>query len=363
MRMARWETTATPTHAAIVGNHEFRFAVVPMMYDGEIAYLQSGVQAGLVEESVSSLRNLLLLMVPIVLILCVGGGYLLAGRALQPIELVTSGLDAIGPTNLSSRLTVPPVSDEVARLTEVINALLERLERASATERRFASDAAHELRTPLAVLRTGLEVALARERTPEENRAARGAAHREALSLCRIADELLMLSRLNGEVLVDRHRLNLRALLSEIAATVGPLAQARELKLKVDAPEDVFVNGNEGHLRRLIVNLLDNALKFTPAGGSIEVGLKSDATRAILRVADSGEGIHPAELPHIFDRFFRGAGSPGEGSGLGLSLCREIARAHGGDIAAANLPTGGTAFVVTLARYVEDPNKATTPLR
>ncbi len=354
---------ALPTHPAIVSNDAVRFAVVPMMYDGDIAYLQSGVQAALVQASVDSLRNLLLLMVPIVLLLCVGGGYLLAGRALRPIESVTAELDAIGPTNLSSRLTVPPVADEVARLTAEINSLLERLERASATERRFASDAAHELRTPLAVLRTGLEVALARERTAAENRAALGAAHREALSLCRIADELLMLSRLNGEVMVDRHKLNLRALLSEIAATVGPLAQAREIKLTVSAPEDVFVNGNEGHLRRLIVNLLDNALKFTPAGGSIDVGLKSDANRAILRVADTGEGIHPAELPHIFDRFFRGAGSPGEGSGLGLSLCREIARAHGGEIAAANLPSGGCAFVVTIALYREDPNRATAPLR
>src|SRR5271163_3185348 len=102
--------TALPTHPAIVGNHEFRFAVVPMMYDGEIAYLQSGVQAGLVEESVSSLRNLLLLMVPIVLLLCVGGGYLLAKRALLPIESVSAELEAIGPTNLSSRLTMPPVA-------------------------------------------------------------------------------------------------------------------------------------------------------------------------------------------------------------------------------------------------------------
>jgi len=354
---------ALPTHPAIIASPAFRFAVVPMLYNGEIAYLQSGVQAGLVDESVDSLRNLLLLMLPIVLILCVGGGYLLAGRALRPIESVTEELDAIGPTNLSSRLTVPPVADEVARLTTEINSLLERLERASATERRFASDAAHELRTPLSVLRTGLEVALARDRSADENRAALGAAHREALSLCRIADELLMLSRLNGEVMVDRRRLNLRALLGEIAGTVGPLAQAREIKLTVTAPEDVFVNGNEGHLRRLIINLLDNALKFTPAGGSIDVGLKSDANRAIIRVADTGEGIHPAELPHIFDRFFRGAGSAGEGSGLGLSLCREIARAHGGEIAAANLPSGGSAFVVTLELYKEDPNKATAPLR
>src|SRR5208282_2340926 len=151
-----------------------------------------------------SLRNLLLLMLPIVLLLCVGGGYLLAGRALRPIESVTAELDAIGPANLSSRLEVPPVADEVARLTAVINALLERLERASATERRFASDAAHELRTPLAVLRTGLEVALARDRTAEQNRAALAAAHREVLSLCKISDELLILSRLNGEVMVDR---------------------------------------------------------------------------------------------------------------------------------------------------------------
>jgi two-component system OmpR family sensor kinase len=352
-----------PTHPAITVSGGSRFAVVPMMYNGDLAYLQSGVQGRLVEESIAGLRNLLLLMVPVVLVLCVGGGYILAGRALRPIESVTAELDAIGPTNLSSRLTAPPVNDEVARLSAVINALLERLERASATERRFASDAAHELRTPLTVLRTGLEVALARDRTAQENRAALGEAHREALSLCRIADELLMLSRLNGEVMVDRHKLNLRALIGEIAATVGPLAQARHIKLTVNAPEDASVNGNEGHLRRLIVNLLDNALKFTPEGGSIDVGLKTDTNRAIIRVADTGQGIHPAELPHIFDRFYRGAGSPGEGSGLGLSLCREIARAHGGDIAAANLPHGGCAFVVTLALFHDDPHKATVPLR
>src|SRR5258708_26893443 len=131
----------------------------------------------------------------------VGGGYLLGGRGLRPIESVSAELEAVGPTNLSSRLTVPPVADEVARLTAEINSLLERLERASATERRFASDAAHELRTPLAVLRTGLEGALARDRSAEENRSSLGAAHREARSLCRIADELLMLSRVNGEVL------------------------------------------------------------------------------------------------------------------------------------------------------------------
>ena len=337
-----------PPRAMIVSNSPFRFAVVPLLLAGEPAYLQSGLNAHLIQESVANLRNSLLLMVPVVLVLCVAGGYWLAGRALRPIESVTAELNEIQPTNLRSRLPVPPVADEVARLTAVINALLERLERASVTERRFASDAAHELRTPLAVLRTGLEVTLARDRSSDENHAALVAAHREVLSLCRIADELLMLARLNGEVSVERSRLNLRELVVEIASTVEPLAQAREIQLRVNADHDVFVEGNAGHLRRLVINLLDNALKFTPINGSIEARLTMESNRVILRVADSGPGIDAAEMPFIFDRFFRGATAPGEGSGLGLSLCREIARLHGGDITAANRPSGGSVFVVTL---------------
>jgi two-component system OmpR family sensor kinase len=337
-----------PPRAMIVSNSPFRFAVVPLLLAGEPAYLQSGLNAHLIQESVANLRNSLLLMVPVVLVLCVAGGYWLAGRALRPIESVTAELNEIQPTNLRSRLPVPPVADEVARLTAVINALLERLERASVTERRFASDAAHELRTPLAVLRTGLEVTLARDRSSDENHAALVAAHREVLSLCRIADELLMLARLNGEVSVERSRLNLRELVVEIASTVEPLAQAREIQLRVAADQDVFVEGNAGHLRRLVINLLDNALKFTPVNGSIEARLTMESNRVILRVADSGPGIDAAEMPFIFDRFFRGATAPGEGSGLGLSLCREIARLHGGDITAANRPSGGSVFVVTL---------------
>jgi signal transduction histidine kinase len=351
-----------PHRAMIVNNGVYRFALVPLLLAGSPAYLESGVNAHLMQKSITSLRNSLLLMVPVVLLLCVAGGYWLAGRALRPIEDVTAELDAIQPTDLGSRLPVPRVPDEVGRLTSVINSLLERLERASVTERRFASDAAHELRTPLAVLRTGLEVTLARDRSADDNRAALTSALREVLSLCKISDELLMLARLNGEVSVERARLNLRALIVEIASTVDPLAQARGIQLSVSAARDVFVEGSAGHLRRLVINLLDNALKFTPQNGSIEVRLTMGPDRAIVRVADTGPGIDPADMPFIFDRFFRGTSSPGEGSGLGLSLCREIARIHGGDIAAANRSTGGCEFVVTLPLFRSE-NRLTTPLR
>ena len=124
----------------------------------------------------------------------------------------------------------------------------------------------------------------------------------------------------------------------------------------------IFVEGNAGHLRRLVINLLDNALKFTPVNGSIEARLTMESDRVILRVADSGPGIDAAEMPFIFDRFFRGASAPGEGSGLGLSLCREIARLHGGDIAVANRPAGGCEFVVTIPLARIDSKRATAAI-
>ena len=238
--------------------------------------------------------------------------------------------------------------DEIGRLVEVINALLDRLERASATERRFASDAAHELRTPLAVLRSGLEVALARDRSPEQNRAALENAHREVVTLCRIAEELLMLARLNGEAIIDRKPIDLNELVDEVAAAVEPLAASKNIALHTDAGTAITIDGSATHLRRLVINLVDNALKFTPAGGCIEMHLGREDGRATLRVADTGPGIDPAELPMIFERFFRGAHANGEGSGLGLSLCREIARLHGGQISASNRAGGGSEFVVTL---------------
>ena len=329
-------------------NGDFSFAIKPLMFSGEPALLMDGADVTPIRESIGRLRDALLLVVPILLILCVAGGYLLAGRALAPVAALGAALAAIQPHDLNRRLPAPEAYDEIGRLTDVINALLDRLEGASVTERRFASDAAHELRTPLAVLRTGLDVALARERSGSENRAALENAHREVIGLCKIAEELLMLARLNGEVAIERKPVDLRALVAEVTATVEPLATAKNIDLRTADMSSAIIDGSAAHLRRLVINLIDNALKFTPAGGRIEIGLASIDGRAILRVSDSGPGMDPGELPLVFERFFRGAHAGGEGSGLGLSLCREIARYHGGQIAAANRPGGGAVFVVKL---------------
>jgi len=340
----------------------FRFAVIPLTFQGAPAVLQDGVDVTPVRDSIRRLRRALLLTVPLVLALCVGGGYLLAGRALAPIAAVGRSLAAIEPTDLHGRLPTPAVRDEVARLIEVINALLDRLERASATERRFASDAAHELRTPLAVLRSGLEVALARDRSPAESQAALSNAHQEVVGLCKIAEELLMLARLNGEVSIDRKPVDLGEVVNEVVGAVEPLAGSRNIALRA-AVAPAAVDGSVTHLRRLVINLVDNALKFTPPGGRVDLSLSVEEGKATLHVLDTGGGIEPGELPLIFDRFFRGAHANGEGSGLGLSLCREIARLHGGQISASNREGGGSDFRVTLplARPLGPGKEARSP--
>lgn len=326
----------------------FRFAVMPFTLAGRSVYLEDGADAINVRKSIKRLRDILIPIVPLLLAMCVAGGYWLAGRALVPITSLTAALAEMGPRNLGHRLPVASVRDEVARLTTVVNALLERLESASLAERRFASDAAHELRTPLTVLRTGLEVALGRERTPEENREALNAALQEVLELCKMADELLALARLDGDASVRRMPLNLRDIVDEVIAAVAPLAQAKNLTLRVINETDAPVEGSPIHLRRLLINLLDNALKFTPEHGVVSVSLEKNRERAELRVSDSGPGIAPTDLPFVFERFYRGAAAEGDGSGLGLSLCKEIVRLHSGEIIARNNPPGGSEFVVAL---------------
>jgi signal transduction histidine kinase len=327
---------------------ELRFAIVPFQFAGASALLEDGVDTGTIRRSIARLRGSLLLILPLILIAAVSGGYLIAGRALVPIIALAGELSRIDPRDLSRRLNLGQINDEVARLTRAINALLERIERATNTERRFAADAAHELRTPLAVLRTGLEVALAHERTPAAYTETLASALAEVVALCTMADQLLTLARLDQEAALERESVDLGALTRELVGAVEPLVQAKQLTLASDTTGAVAVDGNPIHLKRLVVNLIDNAIKFTPAHGHVEIGVAALDRHAILRIADSGPGIPAADLPLIFDRFFRGKARDESGNGLGLSLCREIVRLHGGAITAANRIGGGCEFVVTL---------------
>ena len=298
--------------------------------------------------TIAHLRNALLLVIPIILALCVAGGYWMAGWALAPVNEVTDALARIGPRDLRQRLPLPRVHDEAGQLIAAINQLLERLELASAAQQRFVSEAAHELRTPLAVLRSGLEVTLQRPRGVEESRAALEQAMGEVERLCAIAEDLLALARLDAEAAVERAPVDLREITAEASAMAQALAETRHQEFTVDAHKRIVVHGSAGDLRRVVLNLLDNAVKFTPERGKIEIGVTTNGSSALISVRDSGPGIDPRDIDQIFDPFYRSRSANGAGSGLGLALSREIVRRHGGVIQAANRAAGGFEVQVRL---------------
>lgn len=336
-------------------DRRFRYALVPFVLSGEPAYIADGVEVTNVREPIARLRISLLLMLPIFLLISVSAGYWLAGRALLPLLQMSDGLAAIESRELNRRLSVPSRDVEVMQLVAAINALLERIERATEAERRFVADAAHELRTPLTLMRSGIEVALNRSRSSAAYAEALETALQHVIALGAMADEMLTLARLDQERALATEPIDWSALIKDVITSIEPLVQAKELKLDLKLSGQTTIEGNRNHLRRLLNNLVANAIEFTPEHGHISISLHANEHRAVLTIADSGPGIAETDLPFIFDRFFRGRGRPEAGSGLGLSLCREIVRLHGGDLTATNRAAGGAKFCVVLPLRIPQP--------
>jgi signal transduction histidine kinase len=326
----------------------YRYAIAPFRFNGSPALLEDGADAAPVRRTIARLREALMLAIPIIFVLSAAGGYWMAAWALAPLNEITAALARIGPRDLRNRLPLPGADDEARRLIAAINHLLERLELASAAQQRFVSEAAHELRTPLAVLRSGLEVTLQRPRRVEESRAALEQAMGEVERLCAIAEDLLALARLDAEPSITRSPVDLGEIAAEASAMARTLAEARHQEFTVETASGIVVHGSAADLRRVLLNLLDNAVKFTPERGHIELKAAARDSMALVEVRDSGSGIEPCDLAHIFDPFYRSRSANASGSGLGLALCSEIVRRHGGTIEASNGQRGGCEIRIQL---------------
>jgi signal transduction histidine kinase len=312
-----------------------------------------GASAAAALHAKQRLTSLLLIGIPATLVLLATSLWWLIGHALRPLENASRRLDQIAADNLAVRVPIDNPDDEVGRMVTVLNRMLDRLERAVSELQRFTADAAHELRTPVTVLRAGLEVALGRERSATEYRAALTEALASAESLARLADDLLTLARLDAAAAPRAVELvDLSEVLHELADASAERAAQHQVALNVSAPSGLWVAGNAGDLYRLFNNLIDNALRHgtnsTP--GEITLSAQQEAERIHVSVADTGPGIVPQDLNNIFDRFCRGQTSrtAATGTGLGLSIAQEIARTHGGQIAAANREGGGCVVSVSL---------------
>jgi two-component system heavy metal sensor histidine kinase CusS len=297
-------------------------------------------------------RTVLLTAVPIVLLLSGGLGYILARKALTPMERLRRSTKEITAERLDRRLPVINPHDELGRLTETFNAMIGRLERSFAEIRRFTADASHELRTPLTAIRTEVEVALAKPLNLAEHHQLLGSILEECSRLTRLTEQLLALAREDARAAHQAlEPVDLAALVRDVAETMRPLAEAKELRLRVEVNGVAWVSGNVARLREVFFNLLDNGIKYTPKGGEVEVRIVHSGPEAIVTVRDTGIGIPAEHVPHVFDRFYRvdKARSQAEGgTGLGLSIAQSTIVAHGGRIELTSTPGQGTTCTVGL---------------
>jgi len=292
--------------------------------------------------------------VPVLLLLATAGGYLLARKSLGPVAVMTERAARIGAENLHERLPVARPTDELGRLAVVLNELLGRVAAAFEQQRQLIADASHELRTPVAILSSEAELALSRERSPDELRLALVAVLEEARRLHRVVEDLFLLARANaGERLLVIEELYVDDLAADCVQATYALAARKHVALDFEGERDLPFRGDESLLRRVLLNLLDNAIKYTPSGGAVHVRTARVAGGYTVSVSDTGIGVPAEARQRLFDRFYRAsrareAGGTMQGAGLGLAIARWIAEAHAGRLELAATGEGGSTFILTL---------------
>jgi len=346
---------------ARVEDELLRLYTAPVVRGQElVGFVQVGFSVDDIQETLTAFRWILVLAVPATLALASVGGLFLASRALRPVDEITRAAQTISARDLSQRLDLDLPDDELGRLARTFDAMIERLDHAFQRQRRFTADASHELRTPLTVIKGDLSLALARPRDAETYRRVLVEVNEEVDQMGRLVDRLLALARADAEgITLDRQTVDLSALLSDVTEQLQPHAEAKGLELTAQIAPRLTASVDVDALTQVVLNLLDNAIKYTPAPGRVRLCAQRAGSEVRIAVSDSGPGIPAEHLPHIFDRFYRvdrarsrdpsatlraGLG----GAGLGLSIARELARAHGGDITVHSVPGEGSTFTVRL---------------
>ncbi len=304
-------------------------------------------------DAVNRFRLVLLFSVPVLVVVASAGGYWLSRKAVAPVGEIARAAQSISERELSKRLPILQTGDELQSLSETLNEMFARLERAFKRVTQFTADASHELRTPIALMRTRTEVALRKQRSEADYRETLLRIHQELERTSALIENLMTLARADsGSEALQVAPTNLNELLLEISETARLLAEGKSIQYDQQLPEtQLCVGGNTPSLRRLFLILIDNAVKYTSRGGRISVVLHTRDGAAVTEISDTGVGISSADLPHIFERFYRADTSRSResgGTGLGLSIAQWIAEAHQGKISVASTVGEGSVFLVQI---------------
>ena len=340
------------TTIVINGQDEWRLvAYAPGGETAEFVIVAAESRRELIEQ-MRALQEIFMLSLPMMLLVAGLAGSLLARGSLAPIAGMTAQAKRISAENLDERLPVKNKGDELGELARVFNDLLARIESSFDGMRRFTADASHELRTPLAIIRGEADVALSQDREPGEYRETLAIIRDEARLLSGVVEDMLALARADaGRRHLKLEEFYFNDLVEECVHSARALALNKNLSLDFESPGDTAFRGDEDLLRRMVINLLDNAIKYTADGGSVSVKLWREEGRIKLRVADNGIGIQAEAAAHVFERFYRAdkARSRAEGgSGLGLPIVKWIAEAHQGSVSLESAPGHGSSFTVSL---------------
>ncbi len=320
--------------------------------DGRTGTAQASYTLDRMDASLVLFRRVEAIGLALAAILSVVSGRMLAGRSLRPVQTVTETAERISAENLSERIPLSGADDEFDRLARTLNGMLARIEQHVQRVQQFTADASHELRSPLAALRGSAEVALTKPRTADELRQVLEESIEHYDRLSHIAEDLLLLAQADaGYEVAHREPVQLDQAVETVVDLYTPLAQDRGIVLVFEDHEAVSLEADGARLRQLVGNLIDNAIKFTKSGDRISVSLTNRNGIARITVADTGQGIGAAHVPHVFDRFYRAdpaRSAKHGGAGLGLPICRAIAQAHHGEIDVQSVPGKGTMVTVTV---------------
>jgi heavy metal sensor kinase len=319
-------------------------------------YIVAGTDLEATQEELASLRGVLISVVPTALLFAAIVGWIMARHSLSPVLIMAERARRIGVENLGGRLPVVNPHDELGRLAGTFNELLGRLESSFARQRQFMADASHELRTPVATARTAAAVALqVRHRTEEDYRETLQIIEQQTERLARLVDDMFTLARADaGNYPVQRSAMYLDELVEEVARAARVLAARRNVTIDVTLDDDVAFTGDEELIRRMLMNLVDNAVRHAPAGSTVDITLRRTDDNNELTVSDRGRGIPIDAQPHIFERFYRSESARGRvpsdpgGAGLGLAIARWVALLHDGDITLVASSNAGTKFCIRL---------------
>ena len=334
-----------------LGSQSIRFYASPVYFEGELSgVVLVGHPIDVIQSSLNKLSLTLIDAFAVMLFPTLLGGYWFSVRALKPVSDISRKLNKISGENLSERINDPGTGDEISELATTFNKLLDRIKLAFKRERQFIADVAHELKTPFATQRTGLEVSLQKERSKAEYKKVIEEAIIDNNRLSNTLQNILDLAWSEAsQAKADNNKVNLSSLLSELGEIAVKLAQAKSIRVNLDFQPDVFVYGKEDKLGRAILNCLDNAVKYSKEKGHIDIKLKTHGNIAILTISDRGLGIAKEDLPYIFERFYRGAKTQNiSGSGLGLAISKSIIDIYKGTITVKSIFNKGTTITITL---------------